>query len=47
VAGFHLAAVPVGRLGLEEIEAALGRASKVLHQPVELREPLPVHRARS
>jgi len=44
VASFHLAAVPVGRLGVEEIEVALSRASKVLHQPVELRGPLPVPR---
>ncbi len=44
LAGFHLAAVPVGRLDVEEIEAALVRAAKVLHQPVELREALPVPR---
>jgi predicted Zn-dependent protease len=40
----HVAAVPVGRVSVEEIEAALARASKVLHQPVELRDPLPVPR---
>jgi len=44
VAGLHVAVVPVGRLGVEEIEAAMARAAKVLHQPLELREPLPVPR---
>ena len=44
MAGFHVAAVPVGRLDVEEIEAALNRAAKVLHQPVELREALPIPR---
>ena len=44
MAGFHLAVVPVGRVSREEVEAALGRAAKVLHQPVELRESLPVPR---
>jgi predicted Zn-dependent protease len=39
-----VAAVPIGRIDVEEIEAALNRASKVLHQPVELREALPVPR---
>jgi archaemetzincin len=39
-----LAAVPIGRVSVEEISAALSRAAKVLHQPVELREPLPVPR---
>jgi archaemetzincin len=44
VAQIHLAAVPIGRVGVEEIEAALARAAKVLHHPLELREPLPVPR---
>ncbi len=44
VAGFHLAVVPIGRLRVDEIEATLSRAAKVLRQPVELREPLPVPR---
>jgi predicted Zn-dependent protease len=40
MAGFHLAVVPVGRLETEELEAALSRAAKVLHRPLELREAL-------
>jgi predicted Zn-dependent protease len=40
----HVAAVPIGKINVEEIEAALGRASKVLHQPLELREALPIPR---
>jgi predicted Zn-dependent protease len=44
MAGIHLAAVPSGRVGADEIEAALARAAKVLHRPVELRDPLPVPR---
>ncbi len=44
MAGFHLAVVPIGRLKVDELEAALARAAKVLRQPVELREPLPVPR---
>ena len=44
MAGIHLAVVPIGRVGVDEIAAALARAAKVLHQPVELREPLPVPR---
>ena len=44
MAGFHLAAVPIGRVGVEELEAALTRAAKVLRQPIELRTPLPVPR---
>jgi archaemetzincin len=39
-----LAAVPIGRVSVEEVSAALSRAAKVLHRPVELREPLPVPR---
>lgn len=42
--GFHLAVVPIGRLGVEELEVAMGRAAKVLRQPLELREALPVPR---
>ncbi len=44
MAGFHLAVVPIGRLRMDELEVALSRAAKVLRQPVELREPLPVPR---
>ena len=44
MAGIHLATVPVGRVGVDEIAAALARAAKALHQPVELRESLPVPR---
>jgi len=33
---------PVGRMDLGELEAALGRVSKTLHRPIELREPVPV-----
>jgi predicted Zn-dependent protease len=44
VAGFHLAVVPIGRVRADEVESALVRAAKVLHQPVELRESLPVPR---
>ncbi len=39
-----MAVVPIGRLRVDELEAALSRAAKVLRQPVELREPLPVPR---
>lgn len=45
VAGFHLAVVPIGKLSVADLEGALQRVSKALHQPVELREPLPVPRA--
>ena len=44
VAGFHLAVVPVGRLNVDELEATLSRAAKILRQPAELREALPVPR---
>jgi predicted Zn-dependent protease len=44
VAEFHLAVVPIGRLSVDEIEVAVGRATKILRQPVEMREPLPVPR---
>ena len=37
VAGFHLAVVPIGRLRVDELEATLSRAAKVLRPPVELR----------
>lgn len=42
MATIHLAVAPVGRVETEELEAALVRAAKVLHRPIELREPLPV-----
>jgi hypothetical protein len=42
VARFEIAIVPIGRLDIEEIEAAGARAAKVLHEPVELRAALPV-----
>jgi archaemetzincin len=41
---YHLAVVPVGRVDRDELKAATARAAKVLHQPVELREALPVPR---
>jgi predicted Zn-dependent protease len=44
VTSFHLAAVPVGRVHVEELEQALHRAAKVLRRPFELREALPVPR---
>lgn len=44
MAAMHLAVVPVGRVSVDELEAALGRAAKVVHRPLELREPLPVPR---
>ena len=39
---FHIAVVPVGRVDVDELEAAISRATKVLHQGIELREALPV-----
>lgn len=42
VTPFAIAVVPVGRLDAAEIEAAAARAGKVLHEPIELREALPV-----
>jgi len=44
VAEYHLAVVPVGRVDGEELNAAVARAAKVLHQSVEVRETLPVPR---
>jgi archaemetzincin len=44
VGEYHLAVVPVGRVDGDELKAAVTRAVKVLHQPVEVREPLPVPR---
>jgi len=41
---YHLAIVPVGRVDVEELQAAVARAAKVLHRPVEVREALPVPR---
>lgn len=41
---YHLAIVPVGRVDVEELKAAVARAAKVLHRPVEVREALPVPR---
>lgn len=40
MSGFHLAVVPVGRIDVAELEVAAVRAARVLHQPLELREPL-------
>jgi len=42
VATIHLAVAPVGRVETEDLEAALARAARALHRPLELREPLPV-----
>jgi predicted Zn-dependent protease len=39
---FPVAVVPVGRLDAAEISAAAARAAKVLREPLELREALPV-----
>ena len=44
MAEYHLAVVPVGRVDVEELKAAVTRAAKVLHQPLEVREALPVPR---
>lgn len=44
VGDYHLAVVPVGRIDGEELKAAVARAAKVLHRPMEVREPLPVPR---
>jgi len=44
VAEYHLAVVPVGRVDVEELKAAVARAAKVLRQPLEVREALPVPR---
>lgn len=44
MAGFHIAVVPAGKLDPAELEPALGRAAKVLRQPVELRAALRVPR---
>jgi len=38
----RVAVIPVGRMDVGEAEAALGRVSKVLHAPVELRETVPL-----
>jgi len=35
----RIAVIPVGRVDVPEIEAALGRVAKVLHAPLELRQP--------
>jgi len=42
VAGFHIAVVSAGKIDAAELEAALVRVAKVLRQPVELRDSLPV-----
>jgi len=42
VVDFHVAVVPVGKIGVEEVESALGRAAKILRQPIELKDPLGV-----
>jgi predicted Zn-dependent protease len=44
VSDYHLAVVPVGRIDVEELRAAVARAAKVLHAPIEVREALPVPR---
>jgi len=37
---FRIAVVPVGKVSAEEVEAALGRASRVLRRPLELKAAL-------
>jgi predicted Zn-dependent protease len=44
VLDYHIAVVPVGRVDVEEMKAAVARAAKVLHRPIEVRELLPVPR---
>jgi predicted Zn-dependent protease len=39
---FHLAVVPVGRIDVTEVEAAVTRAAKIVRQPIEIRAALPV-----
>ncbi len=41
---YHIAVIPVGRVDVEEMKAAVARAAKVLHRPIEVREALPVPR---
>jgi predicted Zn-dependent protease len=40
VALFHVAVVPVGKIGPEELDPVLARAAKVLRTPLELRDAL-------
>jgi predicted Zn-dependent protease len=42
VSEFHIAVIPVGRMDVDEVEAAIVRASKLLRRPLELRATLPV-----
>jgi predicted Zn-dependent protease len=44
VSTFHIAVVPVGKVDRDETAAAIGRAAKILRQPMELRGSLPVPR---
>ena len=44
MAEFHVAAIPIGRIDVEEIEAAISRAVKVFRRPMELRDAVPVPR---
>ncbi len=37
--------IPVGRVDVAEVEGALARVTKVIHKPIELREPAPLPRA--
>lgn len=39
---FHIAVIPVGRMDVAEVEAAMVRVSKLLRRPLELRATLPV-----
>ena len=41
----RVSVVPVGRIDVPELEAAVTRVSKVLHRPIELREPAPLPRS--
>jgi predicted Zn-dependent protease len=38
----YVALVPVGRIDIEELEAAVARVARVVRQPLELRGPLPL-----
>ncbi len=44
MSGFHIAIVPVGKFKPEEIRAAASRVTKILREPVELRDSLSVPR---
>ena len=44
MAELRITVVPVGRMDIMEVEAALSRVAKVIHKPVELRESAPLPR---